>query len=85
VAVEEDEPDEAVAEGRSSEHERWWRGGVMEAKNGGGLSSARGRIRHEGARERGGEGAVRAGGALRPFIGAEGALGRGGRGGNGRR
>jgi hypothetical protein len=40
--VEEDEPDEAVLEGCSPQHERRWRGGVTEAKNGGGLSSARG-------------------------------------------
>jgi hypothetical protein len=43
VAMEEDEPDEAVAEGYSPKHERRWRGGMMKGKNGGGLSSARGR------------------------------------------
>jgi hypothetical protein len=39
VVVEEDEPDEAVPEGCSTEHERQRRGGAMEVKNGGGLSS----------------------------------------------
>jgi hypothetical protein len=43
AAVEEDEPDEAVPEGCSLEHERRQRGDVTEAKNGGGLSSTRGR------------------------------------------
>jgi hypothetical protein len=42
AAVEEDEPDEVVPEGCSPEHERWQRGGTMEVKNDGGLSSARG-------------------------------------------
>jgi hypothetical protein len=42
VTVEEDEPDEAVPEGCSSEHGQRRRGGVTEAKNGGGLSSSRG-------------------------------------------
>jgi hypothetical protein len=40
--VEEDVPDEAVPKGCSSEHERRWRGGTTEAKNGGGLSLAQG-------------------------------------------
>jgi hypothetical protein len=39
VMVEEDEPNEAVPEGCSPEHEQWWRGGAAEVKNGGGLSS----------------------------------------------
>jgi hypothetical protein len=42
TAVEEDEPDEAVLEGYSPEHERRRRGADVEAKNGDGLSSARG-------------------------------------------
>jgi hypothetical protein len=37
-AAVEDEPDEAVLEGCSPEHEQQWRDGTMEAKNGGGLS-----------------------------------------------
>jgi hypothetical protein len=41
--VEEDEPDEAVLEGCSPEHELQRRGGVTEVKNGDGLRSARGR------------------------------------------
>jgi hypothetical protein len=81
-SVEEDEPDEAVPEGCSPEHEWRWRGGAMEAKNGGGLSMARGRRkarRSSGERgKRGGEGR----GFSSPFIGAEGAPGRGGWGGN---
>jgi hypothetical protein len=40
VAVEEDESDEAVLEGCSPEHKQRRRGGAMEVKNGGGLSSA---------------------------------------------
>jgi hypothetical protein len=40
VTEEEEEPDEAVPEGCSLEHERQRRGGAMEVKNGGGLSSA---------------------------------------------
>jgi hypothetical protein len=44
-----------------------------------------GERRSEGAWERGEKGVVRAGCARRPFIGTEGALGRGGRAGNGRR
>jgi hypothetical protein len=40
LAKEEDELDEAVLEGCSPEHEWQRRGGVTEAKNGGGLSSA---------------------------------------------
>jgi hypothetical protein len=42
AAVEEDEPDEAMPEGCSPEHERQRRGDTTDAKNGGGLSSARG-------------------------------------------
>jgi hypothetical protein len=42
AAVEEDEPDEAMPEGCSPEHERQRRGGTTDAKNGGGLSSAQG-------------------------------------------
>jgi hypothetical protein len=80
--VEEDEPDEAVPEGCSQEHERWQRGGVMEAKNGDSLSSARGQRKARGSsggiRKRGSDGQ----GCSSPFIGAEGAPGRGGRGGN---
>jgi hypothetical protein len=69
TAVEEDEPDEAVPEGCSLEQERQQRGGVMEAKNGDGLSSARGRRK---ARGRSGERekmAVRAGDACRHLWG----------------
>jgi hypothetical protein len=40
TVVEEDEPDKAVPEGFSPEHERRWRGSATEAKNGSGLSSA---------------------------------------------
>jgi hypothetical protein len=40
--VEEDVLDEAVPKGCSSEHERWWRGGMTKAKHGGGLSLAQG-------------------------------------------
>jgi hypothetical protein len=43
VMVEEDEPEEVVPEGCLPEHERRRRGGVIEAKNGGSLSSSRGR------------------------------------------
>jgi hypothetical protein len=84
AAVEEDEPDEAVPEGCSPEHERRQRGDATEVKNSSGLSSARGRRKVRGSsRERGkrsGEGR----GCSSPFIGTDGALGRGGRGGNGR-
>jgi hypothetical protein len=40
ATVEEDEPDEAVPEGCSPEHNRRGRGGATEAKNGDGLSSS---------------------------------------------
>jgi hypothetical protein len=40
MAALEDEPDEAVLEGSSPEHEWWRRGSVSELKIGGGLSSA---------------------------------------------
>jgi hypothetical protein len=63
VAVEEDEPDEAMPEGCSPGHERRRRGGAMEAKNGDGLSSARGSLGER--RKGGGEGR----GCLSPFIG----------------
>jgi hypothetical protein len=43
--VEDDEPDEAAPEGCSLEHERRRRCGATEAKNGGSLSSLRGRRR----------------------------------------
>jgi hypothetical protein len=79
VVVEEDEPVEAC----SPEHERRWRGGVMETKNGGILSSVRGRRM---ARMCSGERGKRGGesqGFSSPVIGAEGAPGRGGQGGNG--
>jgi hypothetical protein len=83
AAVEEDEPDEAVPEGCSPEHEWWQRGGAIEVKNCGGLSSTQGRRKVRGSSgergKRGGEGW----GCSSPFIGAEGAPGRGGRGGNG--
>jgi hypothetical protein len=42
AAVEEDEPDDPMPEGLSSEHGWWRRGGATEAKNGG-LISVRGR------------------------------------------
>jgi hypothetical protein len=52
--VEEDEPDEAVLEGCSPEHEGWQRGGATKAKNGDSLSSARVRRKARGSsRERG--------------------------------
>jgi hypothetical protein len=72
--VEEDEMDEAVLEGCSLEHEWWQRAVATEVKNGGGLSSARGRRRgSSGERgKRGGEGE----GCSSHFIGAEGVLGR---------
>jgi hypothetical protein len=56
ASVEEDEPDEAVLEGCSPEHDQWRRGGAMEAKNDGSLNSSRGRRGREGARERGEKG-----------------------------
>jgi hypothetical protein len=72
MVVEEDEPDEAVPLGCSSEHERRRRGGVTEAKNGGGLSSTRGRRKARGSSgergKRGGEGQ----GCSSPFIGSGG-------------
>jgi hypothetical protein len=40
VVAEEDEPDDVVPEGCSTEHERRRRGSEMEVKNGGGLSLA---------------------------------------------
>jgi hypothetical protein len=50
------EPDEAVPEGFSPEHERQRRGGAMAKKTGGGLSSLRGRRKARGSEgERGGE------------------------------
>jgi hypothetical protein len=79
ATVEEDELDEAVLEGCSPEHERHRRGGTTEAKNGGGLSSARGSSRER--EKRGSE----SWGCSSHFIGAEGASWRGGRGGNGQR
>jgi hypothetical protein len=84
MAVEENEPDEAVPEGCSPEHEWRRRGDAMEVKNGSGLSSAGGRRKVRGSSrergKRGGEGR----GCSSPFRGTDGALGRGGRGGNGR-
>jgi hypothetical protein len=56
AAVEEDEPDEAVPEGCSLEHERRRNRGEEQRW-------LEGEGRHKGARERGGKGAVRAGGA----------------------
>jgi hypothetical protein len=61
--VEEDEMDEAVLEGCSLEHERRQRAVATEVKNGGGLSSARGRRR--GSSGERGKGVVRAKGARR--------------------
>jgi hypothetical protein len=82
VTVEEDEPDGAVPEGCSPEHERRRRGSAAEAKNGGGLSSMRGQRKARGRwgekGKRGGEGR----GCSSPFIGVEGTSGRGCRGGN---
>jgi hypothetical protein len=69
AAVEEDEPDEAVPAGCSLEHERRQRADATEAKNGGGLSSARVRRKARGSSgergKRGGEGR----GFSSPFIG----------------
>jgi hypothetical protein len=50
------EPNEAVPEGCSLEHERRRRGGAMAKKTGGGLSSLRGRRKARGSWEGGGEG-----------------------------
>jgi hypothetical protein len=43
ATMEEDEPDGAVPEWCSPKHERRQRGSAADVKNGGGLSSARGR------------------------------------------
>jgi hypothetical protein len=60
VAVEEGEPDEAVSEGCSLEHERWRRGSAMAKKTGSGLSSQQERRKAQGCSgargKRGGEG-----------------------------
>jgi hypothetical protein len=65
AAVEEDEPDEAVPEGCSQEHERLRRGDATEAKNNDGLSSAWGRRKARGSSGERGKGMVRAEGARR--------------------
>jgi hypothetical protein len=53
VAVEEDEPNEVAPEGCSPEHGRQRRGDATEVKNGGSLSSARGKRKVRGSsRER---------------------------------
>jgi hypothetical protein len=69
TAEEEDEPDEAVPEGCSLEHEQRWRFIAMEMKIGGSLSSARGRRKARGSSGEWGNGAVRAGGAHRFYRG----------------
>jgi hypothetical protein len=60
AVVEEDESDVAVPEGCSPEHERRRRGSATEEKNGGSLSSSRGRRKERGTSgekgKRGGEG-----------------------------
>jgi hypothetical protein len=57
AVVERCEPDEAVPEGCSLEHEWRQRGGVMVKKTGSGLSSLRGQRKVRGSKgERGGEG-----------------------------
>jgi hypothetical protein len=54
VVVEEDERDEAVPEGCSTEHKQQWRGDAMTAKSGGGLSLAQMQRRvRESSRARG--------------------------------
>jgi hypothetical protein len=79
------EEDEAVPKGCSLEHEQRRRGDAMEAKNGDGLSSARGRRKARGSSGERGKRGGEIQGCSSPFIGAEGALGRGGLGGNGQR
>jgi hypothetical protein len=83
ATVEEDELDEAVSERCSPEHERWRRGSMMDAKNGGGLSSARGRRKERRSSGEWGKRGSEGRGFSSPFIGIEGVPGRGGRGGNG--
>jgi hypothetical protein len=79
VTVEEDEPDEAVLEGCSPEHERRQRGSATEVKNGDGLSSAQVQRKVRGSSAKRGERGCEGRGCSSPFIGADGAPGRGGR------
>jgi hypothetical protein len=67
TVVEKDEPDEAVPEWCSPEHERRWRGGATEATNDNGLSSTRGRRKVRGNSGEWGKGVVRARGAHGPL------------------
>jgi hypothetical protein len=57
-------------------------GDTTEVKNGGSLSSAQGRRKAQGSSGERGKGGSEGGVCLSPFIGAEGAPGRGGRGSN---
>jgi hypothetical protein len=76
--VEEDEPNEAVPEGFSPEHERWRRGGATEVKNGTCMSLARGRGKARRILGERGKRGDEVWGFSSLFIGAEGASGRGG-------
>jgi hypothetical protein len=68
VGARDEEGDEVTLRGCSPEHGQRWRGGAMEAKSSGGLSSAR---RRSGARGSSGEREIR--GWCSPFIWAGGA------------